>query len=233
MDDSKRAAIATLRAKGLPPKAIARQLGLRPAEVSAALQQAAATSAPIADDDLPVVACLISPGWSVGLGLEGAPPEWSDLDAVDGAGVRGLASILIARRRRYGDLRVAGFLTDVYCLGVKDAFPSRNIEADQLSTFASTYFRAYESQPIEIPFSLAQALILGAVEYARALGFSPHPDFEGARSLVGTLSGPSPIVFGDRGKPHFVNGPHDDIEKVIATLRASVGEGNFGMTVLG
>jgi hypothetical protein len=32
---------------------------------------------------------------------------------------------------------------------------------------------------------------------------------------------------GPNGKPFFVNGPHDDVDRIMAQLRRVVGDGNF------
>lgn len=74
-----------------------------------------------------------------------------------------------------------------------------------------------------VPLELAQHLVLGAVEYARSLGFMPHRDFRRTRRALGSWDGPSAITFGKDGKPLYVNGPYDDPERVLATLeRVSV-----------
>jgi hypothetical protein len=73
--------------------------------------------------------------------------------------------------------------------------------------------------------------VLGAVEYARLLGFEPHRDFGRVRGLLGPWRGPSAITFGRDGKPYYVNGPYEDPERVLATLERTVGCGGFHYTV--
>lgn len=84
---------------------------------------------------------------------------------------------------------------------------------------------------MEIPIELARQLVRGAVDYAGALGFSPHPDFESARDHLGPLEGQPVIGFGRHGRPFFTAGPYDDVEQVLATLQASVGEGSYNFAV--
>lgn len=141
--------------------------------------------------------------------------------------------MLIARQHRYGDLAVCGYLVDVFCLGVKDAIGPRTFAPDELRVFAPGYFRAFAGPPLRVPFELAQSVVLGAVEYARTLGFEPHADFARARAHLGDLASPSPIGFGDHGRPHFISGPRDDVNRIVATLRSSVGAGRFDCTILG
>ncbi len=224
--------VAELRAKGLTPKQIARSLGLRPAEVAEIVRVQAAAAAPLAAAAARGVECLISPGWSRGLGLDGAG-RWGELDIASGGASQGLVSILIAREHRYGKSEVCGYLVDVFCLGVKNTIGPRIQDPIEGREFAAGYFRAYDDRPFAVPLELVQSIILGAVDYARALGFAPHPDFERVRPHLGDWTGPSPIVFGDRGRPHLIPGPRDDGERLLATLRRTVGDGNFKATMLG
>ena len=73
--------------------------------------------------------------------------------------------------------------------------------------------------------------MLGAVRFARRLGFEPHRDFERARSALGGWEGPSAITFGLDGTPHYINGPYEDPQRVLATLEPTVGRGGFHYTV--
>jgi hypothetical protein len=101
-----------------------------------------------------------------------------------------------------------------------------------LRALTSGFFDAYPSPPIPAPLELAQHLVLGAAEYARGLGFDPHPDFEAAKGHLGSWSGPSAIRFGRNGKPFYVEGPHDDSAAVMRTLNRTVGKGNYEFLVV-
>jgi hypothetical protein len=88
-------------------------------------------------------------------------------------------------------------------------------------------FSAYSGPPVSAPIDVVRDLVLGAAEYAHGLGFAPHPDFEQARRHLGSWEGPSAIAFGCDGQPHYINGPDDDPEHVLFTLRRTVGTGGF------
>lgn len=224
--------ISRLREQGLPPKVIARQLGLRPAAVSEAIRALAAArdAGPVTLPEL--VGCLISPGWGAGLGLGGQARQWDEEDGHDGMGTRGLVTVVVARAHRYGNVVACVYLVDTYCLGVKRA-NHRTVTPDELRTFTQYCFRQYDSPPLKAPIELAQSIVLGAVEYARSLGFPPPADFEACRRHLGADTPPVAIQFGEAGRPHFINGPRDDVADVLATLRRSVGEGNFHFTLGG
>src|SRR5437867_2121742 len=84
--------------------------------------------------------------------------------------------------------------------------------------------------PLPAPITLAQDLILGAVDYAAALGFDPHRDFYLAKPHLGTWQPPSRIQFGLQGRPYFQQGPYDNPTRIMRTLDRSVGPGNYGYT---
>ena len=107
--------VRALRATGRTPKEIARALGLRPAQVVPLVGDIAA-EAHAGASERKLAGWWVSPGWSLGLSVEGHP-GWPDVDAAD-AEALGLVSVLVTRQERYGRLRLCGWLVDVYCLGV-------------------------------------------------------------------------------------------------------------------
>jgi hypothetical protein len=90
-----------------------------------------------------------------------------------------------------------------------------------------------DTEAVEAPLDLVRHLVWGAVDYARALGFEPHPDFGATAGHLGSWDEKSAITFGRDGKPFFVQGPHDNPRAVIRTLTDSVGEGNFHVVLGG
>ncbi|MGO9793590.1 MAG: hypothetical protein ACLP8S_29925 [Solirubrobacteraceae bacterium] len=92
-------------------------------------------------------------------------------------------------------------------------------------------YAPWRSHGIPVPLELARHVVLGAVEFARSLGFEARRDFEGARFALGRWEGPSAITFGMDGKPYYVNGPYEDPRRVLATLERAVGRGGFHYTV--
>lgn len=240
--------VRLLRAQGQAPKQIARTLGIRPTEATR-LVRAAAAQASVEEPAL--VGCWISPTWSTGLGL-GDHPDWPADDnprhelagpprqddhanalhaerseADDPVGTDGLVSVLMARRHRFDKVTVCGYLTDVYCLGVKNALGPETMDDLGLKHFVQAFFDGYHDDPIEAPLELAQEVVFGSVDYARGLGFDPHPDFEDTKGHLGTWTGPSTITFGKDGKPYYISGPRDNPAPVIRKLEIAVGEGNY------
>ncbi len=225
-DESLLDRVRELRAAGRSPKQIARALGVRPATV-APLVRTVAREAAAADPEA-VVACWVSPGWSARLTVDG-PDDWHDPTAPQ-TGAEGLVGLLIARRTRPQRVSVCGYLVDVYCLGVKNALGPDSMNQRDLPGFRDRFFAAFEAtgEPVPAPLQLARHLVFGAVDYARRLGFEPHPDFKAAAGHLGEpWQDTSAITFGRDGVPFYISGPHDNPNAVLRTLTRSVGEGGF------
>lgn len=233
--------IRSLRAQQYSPAEIARALGVGKAEVARLVRVVASEQS----TRLPEVGrsdtngrgaanqsqCWISPGWRHGLRIEGRADWPADVGAPPEAVNSGVACVLLAAPDGYGRASVCGYLVDTWCLGVKDALGPKRMSKRDLAAFRHQYFGHWRSEGIPVPLELAQHLVLGSVAYARRLGFEPHRDFGRARGPLGSWEGPSAITFGMDGKPHYLNGPHDHPERVLATLERTVGRGGYSYTV--
>jgi hypothetical protein len=222
MPDERLDQVRLLRSQGLTPKQIARTLEIGTAEASRLVRTVAMT-AQAAEPAL--VGCWISPTWHIGLIL-GDHPDWPRHED-DDAGTGGLVSVLVARKHRHDMVSVCGYLADVYCLGVKNVYGPKIMDDLGLRRFNDQFFDGYPSDPLAAPIELAREIVFGSLEYARGLGFDPHPDFAAAQGHLGTWQGPSTITFGKEGKPLFISGPYDSPLSIIRTLERTAGAGNF------
>jgi hypothetical protein len=220
--------IRELRARGLSPKEIASNLGVKRTVVADIVRALAAERNANGDED-DRVDCLLNAGWSTGLKIDGHP-EWHDPATDESIG--GLITALVARKRRHRrGATVCVYLLDVYCLGVKNAMGPDTIDEQALRRLTNHAFSAYQAPPIAAPIELVRELVLGAADYARQLGFAPHHDFEEARPHLGPWTGPSSITFGRNGKPTYISGPYDDTDHIIQTLQRAVGHKGFNYTI--
>jgi len=217
--------VRRLRATGMSPKGIARTLGVRPAAVAPIVRELAAETPPQPPEHRELVGCWISPGWSRDLAVQ-RRADWDDVDLGPGAPA-GLVLALVARAGDGHRVMVCGCLVDTFCLGVKNALGPQRMHTRDLPDFVRLFFAGYPAPPLRAPLSLAQHVVHGAVAFAAALGLDPHPDFAQVRGFLGELREPCAIAFGERGRPVYVVGPHDDPVAVTRTLRASVGGGGF------
>jgi hypothetical protein len=233
--------VRELRARHYTPAEVARALGVSKAQaarlvrvVACQSDSVAAGAAGNATDSRTTASqtrCWVSPGWRHGLRVEGHP-EWPDgAGAPTEASGSGVACVLLAARDGRDRLTVCGYFVDTWCLGVKHLLGPRRMRTREFVSFKRDYFGLWGSDGIPVPLELAQHLVLGAAEYARSLGFEPPRDFRRVRGLLGSWEGPSAITFGRNGKPHYLNGPRDDPQRVLATLERTVGRGGFECTV--
>jgi hypothetical protein len=227
--------VRDLRGRGLSPKQVARELGMRPAEVAPLIRQVAGSHRlAAAERELPepadrdLIGCWVNPGWSSGLILDDSLQELpEDPKGGDDLGSAGLVGVMIARGDRSSRVTLSGFLLDVYCLGVKNTIGPLTVGSSAVTSRVNVFFNSFDCAPRSAPLVLAQHLVHGSVAYARALGFEPHPEFADTAPYLGTASGPCPITFGRAGKPFYISGPRDDQHAVLATLAANAGTGTY------
>jgi hypothetical protein len=213
--------ISRLRSLNLSPKQIARNLKLRPAAVTEVIRQQATTLA-LARTERgevePLYNCLVNR--SVAEILATDTPKFT-------GNLNGFAQVFIARIDRQ-KLVVCSYLVDYWCLGVKDALPPKKMDRLQYETTVKFTSGNFGEDFEEITLAQAQSIVFGAVDYAAGLGFNPHPDFMRAKPHLGVrLDDLTSIEFGKDGKPYYINGPHDQPDRIIATLNRSVGKGNY------
>lgn len=222
--------IRSLRARGLSTNAIVRATGLPRARVAPLVRQLGREPRK-PRPELGVVGCWVSEGWDAGLTVS-AHIDWPGRGGA-GFDTSGLAAVLVAREhpRRSGDVTACGYLVDTHCLGVKDALGPRPMSRRALDRFTVRFFEPFDGRWVAAPIELARDLVLGAVEYARGLGFEPHSDFEPAADHLGALEGSSVITFGLDGQPFYMQGPFDDPGPILSTLNRNIGEGNYHFAV--
>jgi hypothetical protein len=193
--------VQDLRAADYTPKEIAVALGIDKATATRLVRAAAAHR-----DLAPEPGCWISPGWSHGLRID-ERPGWP------------------------ADEGSHSFLVDPWCLGVKNTIPRRSMSTRRFAAHRAEIFAPWRGGGISVPIDLARHLVLGAVDYARQLGFEPDPDFDAVAPVLGQLDGRCGIEFGRDGKPFYTNGPHDDAQAVLRMLELAVGPDGYHFTV--
>ena len=154
---------------------------------------------------------------------------------MEGFWEEGIGYAVFSRRLPNGDVAYAMFLIDRYCMGVKDAF-ANVVCAAEYESFLDELSSQLGS--VELPPADLRCLVEDAVEYARDLGFEPHPDYHRAKPI---LSGIDPDEAkerfdfgGEDGKPHFIAGPNDDsarCNQILSILEHHCGPGGFHFTI--
>lgn len=143
----------------------------------------------------------------------------------------GIGQVVVCRYKSGGRVETGSFLVDVYCLGVKDAFFRVFDEGEFREDCLARYFP--DGLPAPKPASWGRKLVEEAVRYAASLGFAPHSDYKkGARVFGGVDASEctEEFVFGNEGKPFYVQGPYDGeakADRILSTLRAKLGDDGF------
>ena len=126
----------------------------------------------------------------------------------------GIGNLIIARRNSRGEVAMAVFCLDVFCLGVKNI----TWKVDSPELLRTIIDDIHSRTPLStVTPEYFSKLVHQAVDYAQSLGIAPHPSFRNLRRL---LDGIDPSLcnetfsFGKDGKPFFVNGPFDSPERV-------------------
>ena len=139
--------------------------------------------------------------------------------------------VVIARQE--GPIVAAGlFMVDLGCLGVKDCSTIPGVDDLEYRAFVDRVLEDGDLVPCDPP--LAVKVIETAVAYASSLGFRPAVGYDLARGIFGDID-PSEcaesVPCGKDGKPFYVSGPDDDVERVLRTLEARRGPGGFDCIV--
>ncbi len=156
----------------------------------------------------------------------------------DGLFETGLGSILISRQTPQGKIAFSSFVVDVFCLGIKDCF-FRVFDELEYEFIKSQIQGSHESQNFKnISPSCALKIVNGAIDYAKELGFSPHPDFNKDKHLFGNINVDNcsdEYSYGKNGKPFYFQCPHETpatVKKIINRLQEKCGLDGFDFIVL-
>jgi len=130
----------------------------------------------------------------------------------------GLGQLVFARRMPDGQIAIAVFLVDVFCLGVKNVF----WQIGTRNQYDAMVKRIAEHEELrEVSPEYLSKLVHCAADYAQSLGFAPHGDFRHARLLLAGID-PSrcseEFTFGQNGVPLYIRGPGESIEKARAIV---------------
>lgn len=141
----------------------------------------------------------------------------------------GMAVIIVTRQKASGNLVLGFYLVDTGCLGLKNTGFAPNLMEGDLSAIVDQQYKGMNLESMEVDSTLAFNIIYGAIEYAEDLGFSPHKDFRVTEYILDDVEAVEfkTVEFGKDGKPFFVAGPNDDIDRVMGILNKQVGPGNF------
>jgi len=140
-----------------------------------------------------------------------------------------IIQILVSRRSPQGQVAAGVFLVDLGCLGVKNAF-GRVFDTEGEYAAELRNDISARQEMIEADLNLAAKIIREGVAYAQELGFSPNRDIRDARLVLGDADPDAcdeDIPLGVDGKPLFVSGPYDDVDRIMDKLTRKLGPDGF------
>jgi hypothetical protein len=108
--------------------------------------------------------------------IEGHDYWPGDVGASSEAADSGGALVVLAESHGYDRVAMCSYLVDTWCLGVKNAMGPKRVARRELEALRRQCYAPWRSSGMAVPLELAQHLVLGAVEFARRLGFEPHRD---------------------------------------------------------
>jgi hypothetical protein len=140
-----------------------------------------------------------------------------------------ITQILVARRSSSGQIAIGAFLVDLGCLGVKSAF-GRLLDTRREYRQLRGGMTANQDM-IKADINLVARIIREGIAYAKDLGFKPDPDYRDAMLVLGDADPDAcdvPIPLGGKdGKPFFVAGPYDNVDRIMAQLMRKLGPDGF------
>lgn len=146
-----------------------------------------------------------------------------------------LNQVAVARRNpSTGEVYVGMYLVDRACLGVKNAYAANFGSASEFRRELLSHLQEAQDM-IQIDLDLAAAIVEAGIAYAAELGFRPHRDYRDASVLLRDAA-PDTVeeeipVGGPEGKPLFVAGPYDDVERIMGFLTRKLGPQDFNYMV--
>ena len=143
-----------------------------------------------------------------------------------------ITQILVARRSSSRQIAVGSFLVDLGCLGVKSAFGALPTQREYRQLRDGMTAR---QSMVKADLNLVSKIIREAIAYAKELGFKPDPDYRDAMLVLGDADPDAcdvPIPLGGReGKPFFIAGPYDNVDRIMAKLTRKLGPDGFTFLV--
>lgn len=140
----------------------------------------------------------------------------------------GISPIYVSRKLTNTSYVLISYLVDFWCLGLKDTMLKFGISQTDLKY---TYSQSDDLESVS--YQDARSLILGAIDFAKAIHISPDPSWHGIPSsfIESHLTYQKKFSFGQQGKPFYVSGPYDYERYNIAEVINKVSEAQGHFTV--
>jgi tetratricopeptide (TPR) repeat protein len=147
---------------------------------------------------------------------------------------QGIATVLVVREMPSGNLTMASFLVDTFCLGVKDTAYYHNLTTYDFEELVDKFSSIQDM--VSCDYVEAHNVIYGAIAFAEELGFEPHKDFSLTQYYLEEDDEQVDLIeyeFGKEGKPLLFVEAGQNVARYTSKLDHSVGKGNYDVIVRG
>ncbi len=139
-----------------------------------------------------------------------------------------IVQAVVSRRSEQRQIVAGVFLIDLGCLGVKNAYARPMISAEYKEIIANI---KQNQAMMSADLNLVAKIIREGITYARQWGFEPHRDYFQAKPVLGDANPDACHIDiplgGSEGKPFFISGPYDNVEKILAKLHKNAGPDGY------
>lgn len=137
----------------------------------------------------------------------------------------GISPIYVTRELAKDSYVFISYLIDFWCLGVKDTILKFGVSKRDLAHICSR-----SDDFVMISYQDARSLILGAMDFAKAIDIAPHSSWNGIPSsfIEAHLAYEKKFSFGQEGRPYYFCGPRDhelfNVEDVVRKVSKAKGD---------
>lgn len=137
---------------------------------------------------------------------------------------KGLAQIVVTRKKANGNYVVGVYLVDTFCMGVKDTFCRHDMSDDEILQMNDKISGGVGLE--EIPYIEAHNLIYGGIAFAEDADIPPHKDFTLSKYVLEEDTDDIPLIeyeYGRDGKYFLVVGPNSRDKLYLERLHKKFG----------
>ncbi len=142
-----------------------------------------------------------------------------------------LASVIISRKHKNGNITFGSYLVDLLCMGVKETW----FEFNLLEIEWNEYVEKFQQGMKEVDYSIAHNIVYAGHDFAMEYDIHPHRDFAHTKFILEEDNENIPLIevqvgHKDDGKPHLISAANVMVTDVLAKLKKNAGEGNYYYT---
>lgn len=140
----------------------------------------------------------------------------------------GISPVYVVRELNKSSYVLISYLVDFWCLGVKDTIIKFGVSKKDL-------IRIYSMSPglVSVSYEDARSLILGAIDFAKAIDIAPHSSWNGIPSsfIEAHLAYEKNFSCGREGMHYYISNPQDHERYNVKEIVSKVSKANDNYTI--